>query len=122
MNKWFCPIFRYYGRKMLYQMMGHEDFDKMVSRYVPANCLRSVQDTVENLRKKGLGEMPSDTPSARYRRSGQGSRTNSSSTRGSSATRSVKNIQNQIHAFIAPLDLHFKQMINLCCLKIVIFM
>ena len=37
---------------------------------------------------QGLGEMPNDTPSARVRRSGQGSRSNSAS-RGSSAGSSV---------------------------------
>lgn len=45
-------ISRYYGKKILYQLMSHQDIDKMLTKYLPANTLRSVQDVVDNLRQK----------------------------------------------------------------------
>lgn len=32
--------------------MAHQDFDRMLSKYVPANSLRNIQDIVDNLRQK----------------------------------------------------------------------
>lgn len=50
---WFFPTcHRYYGRKIFYMLMAHQDFDRMLSKYVPANSLRNVQDIVDNLRQK----------------------------------------------------------------------
>ncbi|KAK3737948.1 hypothetical protein RRG08_028572 [Elysia crispata] len=79
---------RYYGRKILYILMSHQDFDRMLTKYLPANTLRNIQDIVDNLKQKGLGERPSELSSARSRRSGQGSRSNSS-IRGGSASSSA---------------------------------
>ncbi|XP_072347444.1 TOG array regulator of axonemal microtubules protein 1 isoform X2 [Scyliorhinus torazame] len=59
---------RYYGRKMLFIMMSHHDFDKMLEKHLPPRDLPYIRDTVNNLRQKGLGEMPLDTPSAKGRR------------------------------------------------------
>ncbi|KFZ52967.1 Protein FAM179B, partial [Podiceps cristatus] len=60
---------RYYGRKMLFSMMTHPDFDKTLEKYVPTKDLPYIKESVSNLREKGLGEMPLDTPSAKGRRS-----------------------------------------------------
>ncbi|XP_043371890.1 TOG array regulator of axonemal microtubules protein 1 [Dermochelys coriacea] len=60
---------RYYGRKMLFSMMTHPDFDKMLEKYVPSKDLPYIKESVSSLRQKGLGEMPLDTPSAKGRRS-----------------------------------------------------
>ncbi|XP_065695620.2 TOG array regulator of axonemal microtubules protein 1 isoform X2 [Patagioenas fasciata] len=60
---------RYYGRKMLFIMMTHPDFDKTLEKYVPPKDLPYIKESVSNLREKGLGEMPLDTPSAKGRRS-----------------------------------------------------
>ncbi|XP_065492726.1 TOG array regulator of axonemal microtubules protein 1-like isoform X3 [Caloenas nicobarica] len=60
---------RYYGRKMLFSMMTHPDFDKTLEKYVPPKDLPYIKESVSNLREKGLGEMPLDTPSAKGRRS-----------------------------------------------------
>ncbi|XP_046334281.2 TOG array regulator of axonemal microtubules protein 1-like isoform X4 [Haliotis rufescens] len=76
---------RYYGKKILYQLMSHQDIDKMLTKYLPANTLRSVQDVVDNLRQKGLGGAPSETSSARSQRSG-------SSVRGGSASSSAESV------------------------------
>ncbi|XP_077995867.1 TOG array regulator of axonemal microtubules protein 1-like [Glandiceps talaboti] len=77
------PETRYYGRKIMYQLMNHEDFEKLLTKYVSQKDLRPLKDIIERLRQDGLGEMPSDTPSARARRSnassGSGSRSNSGS-------------------------------------------
>ncbi|XP_044292888.1 TOG array regulator of axonemal microtubules protein 1 isoform X1 [Varanus komodoensis] len=60
---------RYYGRKMLFTLMTHADFDKMLEKYVLPKDLPYVKETVGSLRQKGLGEMPVVTPSAKGRRS-----------------------------------------------------
>ncbi|XP_060611108.2 TOG array regulator of axonemal microtubules protein 1 [Anolis sagrei] len=77
---------RYYGRKMLFTLMTHGDFDKMLEKYVPPKDLPYIKETVSNLRQKGLGEMPIVTPSAKGRRSHNG---NMGSSRSSSGSREV---------------------------------
>ncbi|XP_069064723.1 TOG array regulator of axonemal microtubules protein 1 isoform X2 [Pleurodeles waltl] len=64
---------RYYGRKMLFLLMSHPDFDKTLEKYVLPKDLPHIKELVNNLRQKGLGEMPVDTPSAKGRRSHFGS-------------------------------------------------
>ncbi|XP_078090289.1 TOG array regulator of axonemal microtubules protein 1 isoform X2 [Mustelus asterias] len=79
---------RYYGRKMLFIMMSHHDFDKMLEKHLPPRDLPYIRDTVNNLRQKGLGEMPLDTPSAKGRRyPGSGG-----SMRASSSSREVQSL------------------------------
>ncbi|KFQ58591.1 Protein FAM179B, partial [Pelecanus crispus] len=80
---------RYYGRKMLFSMMPHPDFDKTLEKYVPTKDLPYLKETVSNLREKGLGEMPLDTPSAKGRRSHTSSVGHS---RSSSTSRDALNI------------------------------
>ncbi|KAH0620194.1 hypothetical protein JD844_020203 [Phrynosoma platyrhinos] len=75
---------RYYGRKMLFTLMTHADFDKMLEKNVLPKDLPYVKETVNNLRQKGLGEMPIVTPSAKGRRSHNG---NMDSSRSSSVSR-----------------------------------
>ena len=43
---------RYYGRKILWLLMSHQEFDRMLTKYLPANTLRNIQDVVENLKSK----------------------------------------------------------------------
>ncbi|XP_052701993.1 TOG array regulator of axonemal microtubules protein 1-like isoform X6 [Crassostrea angulata] len=74
---------RYNGRRILYTLMAHQDFDRMLSKHLPANTLRNVQEIVEGLKTKGLGEMPHEASSAR---GGRGPASRASSTvRGGSA-------------------------------------
>ncbi|XP_026704961.1 TOG array regulator of axonemal microtubules protein 1 [Athene cunicularia] len=80
---------RYYGRKMLFSMMTHPDFDKTLEKYVPTKDLPYIKESVSNLREKGLGEMPLDTPSAKGRRSHTGSVGHS---RSSSTSRDALNV------------------------------
>ncbi|XP_010630924.1 TOG array regulator of axonemal microtubules protein 1 isoform X2 [Fukomys damarensis] len=75
---------RYYGRKMLFLMMYHPNFERMLEKYVPSKDLPYIKESVKNLRQKGLGEMPLDPPSAKGRRSHTGS---VGSTRSSSISR-----------------------------------
>ncbi|XP_042321877.1 TOG array regulator of axonemal microtubules protein 1 isoform X2 [Sceloporus undulatus] len=77
---------RYYGRKMLFTLMTHADFDKMLEKNVLPKDLPYVKETVNNLRQKGLGEMPIVTPSAKGRRSHNG---NMDSSRSTSVSREV---------------------------------
>ncbi|XP_062617825.1 TOG array regulator of axonemal microtubules protein 1-like isoform X2 [Saccostrea cucullata] len=74
---------RYNGRRILYTLMVHQDFNKMLSKHLPANTLRNIQDIVEGLKTKGLGDMPHEASSARGGR-GPASRA-SSIVRGGSA-------------------------------------
>ncbi|XP_041069813.1 TOG array regulator of axonemal microtubules protein 1 isoform X1 [Carcharodon carcharias] len=79
---------RYYGRKMLFIMMSHHDFDKVLEKHLPPRDLPYIRDTVNTLRQKGLGEMPLDTPSAKGRRyPGSGG-----SMRASSSSREVQSL------------------------------
>ncbi|XP_072722013.1 TOG array regulator of axonemal microtubules protein 1 isoform X1 [Ciconia boyciana] len=100
---------RYYGRKMLFSMMTHPDFDKTLEKYVLTKDLPYIKESVSNLREKGLqqrrtvpvvlingctfvqglGEMPLDTPSAKGRRSHTSSVGHS---RSSSTSRDALNI------------------------------
>ncbi|KAF7483185.1 TOG array regulator of axonemal microtubules protein 1 isoform X2 [Marmota monax] len=64
---------RYYGRKMLFLLMYHPNFEKMLEKCVPSKDLPYIKESVKNLRQKGLGEIPLDTPSAKGRRSHTGS-------------------------------------------------
>ncbi|XP_055451397.1 TOG array regulator of axonemal microtubules protein 1 isoform X3 [Psammomys obesus] len=75
---------RYYGRKMLFLLMGHPNFEKLLEKYIPSKDLPYIKESVKNLRQKGLGEPPLDTPSAKGRRSHTGSVGN---TRSSSVSR-----------------------------------
>lgn len=43
---------RYYGRKIFHMLMSYQEFDRMLSKHLPANTLKSVSDIVENLRVK----------------------------------------------------------------------
>ncbi|XP_019480339.1 PREDICTED: crescerin-1 isoform X2 [Hipposideros armiger] len=79
---------RYYGRKMLFLMMCHPNFDKMLEKYVPSKDLPYIKESVKSLRQKGLGDLPLDTPSAKGRRSHNGGVGN---TRSSSVSRDVFN-------------------------------
>ncbi|KAF4083803.1 hypothetical protein AMELA_G00121500 [Ameiurus melas] len=63
------PETRYFGRQMLLFLSSHQDFDKMVKKYIPPKDVATIRDTVVTLKTKGPGEMPQDTPSARGRRS-----------------------------------------------------
>ncbi|KFO99655.1 Protein FAM179B, partial [Calypte anna] len=80
---------RYYGRKMLFSMMAHPDFEKTLEKYVPTKDLPYIKECVCNLHEKGLGEMPLDTPSAKGRRSHTG---NVGHSRSSSTSRDALNI------------------------------
>uniref|UniRef100_G1P498 TOG array regulator of axonemal microtubules protein 1 n=1 Tax=Myotis lucifugus TaxID=59463 RepID=G1P498_MYOLU len=81
-------IYRYYGRKMLFLMMCHPNFDKMLEKYVPSKDLPYIKESVKSLRHKGLGDLPLDTSSAKGRRSHTGSVGNA---RSSSVSRDVLN-------------------------------
>ncbi|XP_033917661.1 TOG array regulator of axonemal microtubules protein 1-like isoform X2 [Melopsittacus undulatus] len=56
---------RYYGQKMLFSMMTHPDFDKTIEKYVLTKDLPYIRKCVTQLREKGLGGLPLDTPSAK---------------------------------------------------------
>ncbi|XP_074645320.1 TOG array regulator of axonemal microtubules protein 1-like isoform X2 [Tubulanus polymorphus] len=90
------PETRYYGRRIFYMLMSHQDFNKMLNKHVQGPTLRNVQDVIENLRTKGLGDKPVDSTSARSRRSGQGTRSGSLS-RGSSASSGIDGLASAGH-------------------------
>uniref|UniRef100_A0A8C4XF58 TOG array regulator of axonemal microtubules 1 n=1 Tax=Erpetoichthys calabaricus TaxID=27687 RepID=A0A8C4XF58_ERPCA len=79
---------RFHGRRMLFVMMSHQDFEKMLEKYLQPKDLPYIKEAVGNLRLKGLGEMPLDASSAKGRRSHLGS---GGSIRASSSSREPLN-------------------------------
>lgn len=58
-------------RKVISLLMQHSDFDATVTKHVSAKDARSLKEVVNQVITKGIGEMPSDSPSAKgARRSG----------------------------------------------------
>lgn len=72
---------RWHARKILLLLAQHPDFEATVNKHVSPKDAKELLHNVDNVRQRGLGEMPSDRPSATgARRSGtfnRGSRTNS---------------------------------------------
>jgi hypothetical protein len=64
------PETRYGGQKILYLLMtsSPDEFDRALSKHLQPTLLRNIQDKLDNLRKKGLGEPPSGSNSSRLRR------------------------------------------------------
>ena len=67
-------------------LMSHDDFERTLKKTLSPNTLRNIQDKLETLRRRGLGDPPTESGSARNRRSGFGSRANSSSRYSASTT------------------------------------
>lgn len=84
-------LYRWYARKILLSISEHPEFESMLAKYTTSTDFREVKQIVENLRLKGLGGIPNDTPSATgARRTGtmtRGSRTNSAESNVSGASR-----------------------------------
>ncbi|KAJ8045651.1 TOG array regulator of axonemal microtubules protein 1 [Holothuria leucospilota] len=72
---------RYYARKIVYMLMQHEDFSRLVDRYVPPKDLKSFQEVVVTLKTKGLTE-----PSSSESLSAKGSRRSLSNSRANSGS------------------------------------
>ena len=45
-------VSRYNGQRMLYTLMHHEDFERMMNKHVAPNNLRNIQDKLDNLKRK----------------------------------------------------------------------
>ena len=77
---WEC-FARWHAKKVMVMLLQHPDFEPMLNKHVSPKDARDVLQLCDTLRNKGLGDMPSDSPSAKgARRSGtfnRGSRTNS---------------------------------------------
>lgn len=93
---------RYYGRRILLMLDSHVEFERMLNKYLPEKSLKPTMTIVENLRTKGLGDVPSDVSSARARKppvtSGIGSRSSSivSSTDGAGPSTVVSNVTSPV--------------------------
>uniref|UniRef100_A0A8C2VQL9 TOG array regulator of axonemal microtubules protein 1 n=1 Tax=Chinchilla lanigera TaxID=34839 RepID=A0A8C2VQL9_CHILA len=48
---------RYYGRKMLFFMMYHPNFEKLLEKYVPSKDLPYIKESLKNLRQKDITEV-----------------------------------------------------------------
>ncbi|XP_072545971.1 TOG array regulator of axonemal microtubules protein 1 isoform X2 [Salminus brasiliensis] len=107
---------RYFGRRMLLLLSSHQDFDKMVVKYVSDKDLATIRDTVLSLKTKGLGEMLHDTPSARGRRSLPGGGLERVSSLVHELQHSHSKDKAQIHS-IADKTEYIKQLKSLLCSK-----
>ncbi|ELU00497.1 hypothetical protein CAPTEDRAFT_186424 [Capitella teleta] len=83
------PETRYNGQCILSMLINHDDFDRMITKHLPSNTLRNVQDKLDSLKKKGLGDPPNEPGSAKMHRSGR-ERSNNS-IRGNSASSTGSN-------------------------------
>ncbi len=87
---------------MLLALMHHPDFEAMLHKHVSPSAVRNVNDRIKALETKGLPDRPSESTSARARRSGHGSRSGSM-TRGNSASRFVSRCCSFPDHFPSPL-------------------
>ncbi|XP_071163836.1 TOG array regulator of axonemal microtubules protein 1-like isoform X37 [Mytilus edulis] len=85
------PKTRFNGRRILATLMSHPDFNKMLEKHLPANTLRNIKEVVDNIKNKGLGDIPSEASSARGLRSGPSSRAGSTLRGGSASSENVNN-------------------------------
>ncbi|XP_052097634.1 TOG array regulator of axonemal microtubules protein 1-like isoform X10 [Mytilus californianus] len=85
------PKTRFNGRRILATLMSHPDFNKMLEKHLPANTLRNIKEIVDIIKIKGLGEIPSESSSARGLRSGPSSRAGSTLRGGSAGSENVNN-------------------------------
>ena len=51
-------VIRYSGQKILYSLMMHEDFERMMTRYVPPDKLESISDKLETLKRRVTTSLP----------------------------------------------------------------
>ncbi|GAB6031783.1 hypothetical protein CHUAL_010186 [Chamberlinius hualienensis] len=56
-----APMTRYYGRKMLFMLLPHPEFDRMLMLHVPANTIRNIKDVLDSLKTKGVGSIPNES-------------------------------------------------------------
>uniref|UniRef100_A0A1I8GHC7 TOG domain-containing protein n=1 Tax=Macrostomum lignano TaxID=282301 RepID=A0A1I8GHC7_9PLAT len=82
---------RYWGRTILYPLLGHQDFDALISKHVSPAVMRNLKDVLENLRLKGVGDQPPSTFSAgtKSRRGNSAGSADSASLAGSYASTST---------------------------------
>lgn len=63
------PETRYLGRAIINLLVDHADFERLGPKVLSDKLQRQLQGVVDGLRMKGLGELPSDKPSAKRKRS-----------------------------------------------------
>lgn len=71
-----CEL-RWYGRKIFHMLMSHDEFDRMLVKYLNESTRKNIKEILDSIRVKGPGDVP--TESARNSRKGirQGSETGS---------------------------------------------
>ncbi|KAG1667871.1 TOG array regulator of axonemal microtubules protein 1 [Nymphon striatum] len=69
------PVTRYYGKRIFHQLMEHHHFERCMNKYVQPTTLRNINNALESIRHKGVGECPSEaTSSAKSRHPDMNSR------------------------------------------------
>ena len=43
---------RYYGRKIIFMLLPHPEFDRVLRQHIQPNTLRNIQDILEGLKSK----------------------------------------------------------------------
>lgn len=78
---------RFWGKKILNALMRQQpDFDKMVAKYVSGSQINNIKSAVDNINSKGIGDAPSDSGSAKVRRTAASSSEGSVSDSGRTAS------------------------------------
>ncbi|XP_002157731.4 TOG array regulator of axonemal microtubules protein 1 isoform X1 [Hydra vulgaris] len=63
---------RYHGRRILNYLLDCPDLDKLIVKDLPKANIIAVQEVIENLRQKGLGEPPTGSATSRVLQSSSG--------------------------------------------------
>lgn len=59
---------RWYGRKIFHMLMSHDEFDRMLNKYLNESTRKNIKEILDSIRVKGPGDVP--TESARNGRKG----------------------------------------------------
>jgi hypothetical protein len=59
---------RWYGRKIFHMLMSHDEFDRMLNKYLNESSRKNIKEILDSIRVKGPGDVP--TESARNARKG----------------------------------------------------
>ena len=52
---------RWYGRKIFHMLMSHDEFDRLLVKYLPEKTRKDIKEILDTVRVKGAGEVPTES-------------------------------------------------------------
>lgn len=52
---------RWYGRKIFHMLMSHDEFDRLLVKYLPEKTRKDIKEILDTIRVKGPGEVPTES-------------------------------------------------------------